>query len=99
MIVSNFSQLRSGHKTKLPKEVVSAGSSADKVNVWHVMESLPMATDFDQTLPMCMDEEIPSSVGVLLMKEDDKAAQDMTPLKHDSTPVDTDSDNRPKAWF
>lgn len=98
MSVSIFSQLRPGFNTKLT-EVVSAGSSTDKVNVWHVMDSLPMATDSDQTLPMTMDEEIPSSVGVLLMKEDEKASQHVDPKTHDSTPLYPDNGSRPKAWF
>ena len=95
---SNFSQLRAGHKIKLP-EVVSAGSSTDKVNVWHVMDSLPMAHDADQTLPMTTDEEIPSSVGILLMKEDMEVAQHMERLKHDSMTLDPENEIRSKAWF
>ena len=46
----------------------SAGST-DK-NAWLVMESLPLATDADPTLPMNLQDEIPSSIGVLLQKED-----------------------------
>ena len=47
-----------------------AGSSTDKKQVWLVEDSLPLAGDCDQTLPMHMDgDEIPSSVGILLERE------------------------------
>ena len=58
-----------------------------------------MAHDADQTLPMTTDEEIPSSVGVLLMKEDMEVAQHMERLKHDSMTLDPENEIRPKAWF
>lgn len=49
----------------------SAGSSTDKKDddVWVVHDSLPYGNDFDQTLPMTFDNDLPAGVGKLLQNE------------------------------
>jgi hypothetical protein len=71
------------------KEVVPAGSSTDKKQVWLVSDSLPLAGDCDETLPMHLhSDEIPSSVGVLLEREESQVktggSKDLTPHEHET---------------
>ena len=66
-----------------------AGSSTDKKQVWLVTDSLPLAGDCDQTLPMHMhDGEIPAQVGVLLEREEchmeTGGSKDLPPHEHET---------------
>ena len=66
-----------------------AGSSTDKKQVWLVTDSLPLAGDCDQTLPMHMhDGEIPAHVGVLLEREEchmeTGGSKDLPPHEHET---------------
>ena len=96
-------QLRSGSSTTgVTGTSVSAGSRTDKVQVWHVMESLPVANDVDQTLPMNLDgagAEIPSAVGQLLVQEDAELAKQLQESEGVSKPTSPEKESSVKAGF